>query len=104
MGDFKSISLVWAHLNRASRDTLARGFTPQFVNRCQLLPSYSVNDYKKRKEIMNEKIAGRGKNGDRTVDTGPDDKVLSRYLFSKGNKLVLLRPYDKMQASNSFKW
>lgn len=53
---------------------------------------------------MNEKIAGRGKNGDRTVDTGPDDNVLSRYLFSKSNKLVLLRPYDKMQESNSFKW
>ena len=53
---------------------------------------------------MNDKIAGRGKNGDRTVDTGPDDNVLCRYLFSKGNKLVLLRSYDKMQESNSFKW
>ena len=53
---------------------------------------------------MNEKIAGRGENGDRTVDTGPDDNVLSRYLFSKGNKLLLLRSYDKMQESNSFKW
>lgn len=30
---------------------------------------------------MNEKIAGRGKNGDRTVITGLDDNVLSRYLL-----------------------
>lgn len=30
---------------------------------------------------MNENIAGKGKNGDRTVDICPDDNVLSRFLL-----------------------
>lgn len=32
--------------------------------------------------------------------------ILSKSMFivSKGNKLVLLLPYDRMQESNSFKW
>ena len=45
---------------------------------------------------MNEKIAGRGKNGDRTVDTGLDDNVLSRYLlFQKLTSLCFCGPMTR---------